>query len=295
MKIKIVTSLFSVLSLFMFSSTAFATLKVVSDKPVEPEFVCKTESDIQIARTIALKRSGSPMFSGGAELLCRQQIEANTPKTTIIYQPINTVTSSQSEANTKLLRESTCKSVLLGGDLNTEGKCVCPVGKSPTTLPDQKDTFICLNSIKPTATGTVAYDNDRLKLSVNAMVDDFLKEKPEYGQIVDKDLITQLVLVNPEKYLNQTMDQIFVMVYGRDSTNVPDTTKATTTPSVKLSKSLKIGSRGPEVSTLQSMLGMEQTAYFGPKTREAVIRYQKSKNLPQTGVVGDLTRKELNK
>lgn len=294
MKIKIGVSSFLVLSFLMTTNSAFATLKVVSDKPVEPEFVCKTESDIQIARTIAIKRGGGPDFAGSSETLCRSQIEANKVKTTVIYQTAPTV-NTQSETSLRLLKESTCRSVLLGGDLNTEGKCVCPTGKSPTTMPNQKDTFICLNSVKPTATSSVAYDSDRLKLSVNAMVDDFLKEKPEYSQIVDKDLITQLVLANPEKYLSQTMDQIFTMVYGRTPTGTSSTTQATTTPSVKLSKSLKIGSRGADVLVLQSLLGVEQTGYFGPKTREAVIKFQKSKNLPQTGFVGDMTRKELNK
>lgn len=62
-----------------------------------------------------------------------------------------------------------------------------------------------------------------------------------------------------------------------------------------LSQTLKFGTSGPQVNILQVMLGVSQTGYFGPKTRQAVIDFQKLNNIPQTGVVGELTRKALNK
>lgn len=74
-------------------------------------------------------------------------------------------------------------------------------------------------------------------------------------------------------------------------------TSSSTVPVVHatLSKTLKIGTSGPEVNILQVMLGVSQTGYFGPKTRLAVMSFQKLNGIPQTGVVGELTRKALNK
>lgn len=81
------------------------------------------------------------------------------------------------------------------------------------------------------------------------------------------------------------------------STNQPTATASNALPIARatLSKTLKFGISGPEVNILQVILGVTQTGYFGPKTREAVIRFQKLNSIPQTGVVGELTRKALNK
>ena len=82
-------------------------------------------------------------------------------------------------------------------------------------------------------------------------------------------------------------DQIMESIYGLK--------KITSTSTPKLSKTLKFGSKDPEVSILQSMLRVEQSGYFGSKTRKAVIELQKLNRLPQTGIVGEMTRKLLNK
>jgi murein L,D-transpeptidase YcbB/YkuD len=282
----------SLLSLSLIGNTAFAALKVVPDKPVAPEFICKTESDIIIARTIAITRGGGPDFAGSSEVLCRSQIDTNKTQTNIIYQSSPVAYRENTEEKLRLVRESACKDVLLGGNLNSDNKCVCPEGKSATSMPNQKEVFICLSSNNvSTSTTASGYDSDRLKLALSAMVDDFLKEKPEYSKIINRDLIVQLVSANPDKYNDYNMGQIVNLVYG--SNTVATTT--VTISALKLSKSLKIGSRDPEVKILQSMLGVDQSGIFGPKTRQAVISFQKLNNLPASGFVGELTRKMLNK
>lgn len=58
---------------------------------------------------------------------------------------------------------------------------------------------------------------------------------------------------------------------------------------------LKVGSRGPEVATLQSVL--KELGYdpgrvdgvFGPKTKEAVISFQRDYGLNQNGIAGPQT------
>jgi hypothetical protein len=52
-------------------------------------------------------------------------------------------------------------------------------------------------------------------------------------------------------------------------------------------KDLTIGSTGPDVSALQRELGLplEKNPIFGPKTKSAVMEYQKKNRLPVTGVV----------
>lgn len=131
--------------------------------------------------------------------------------------------------------------------------------------------------------------NEYLKIKDRERVANFVASSSKLNGVVDVDYIIELGY-KPEN-TSKSFIELINETYFKN--NISTSRNATTTQ--KLSKSLKIGSRGAEVSILQSMLGIEQTAYFGPKTREAVIRYQKSKNLPQTGVVGDLTRKELNK
>lgn len=63
---------------------------------------------------------------------------------------------------------------------------------------------------------------------------------------------------------------------------------------------LSLGSRGAEVSALQHMLAtigyfsVGATGYFGPLTKQAVIRYQKASGLEPVGIVGPKTRALLN-
>lgn len=52
---------------------------------------------------------------------------------------------------------------------------------------------------------------------------------------------------------------------------------------------LKLGSKGPDVALLQRFLGLDDDGIFGPKTKEAVIRYQKMQGLVADGIVGNLT------
>lgn len=52
---------------------------------------------------------------------------------------------------------------------------------------------------------------------------------------------------------------------------------------------LKRGSRGAEVKTLQSKLNLMADGIFGPLTEEAVKEFQKSKGLKADGIVGAQT------
>lgn len=68
-----------------------------------------------------------------------------------------------------------------------------------------------------------------------------------------------------------------------------------------LSDSLTVGSRGSQVKELQqrlTILGFYTgpiTNYFGPLTRDSVIKFQKTYNIfPHAGYVGNLTRGKLN-
>jgi hypothetical protein len=54
-------------------------------------------------------------------------------------------------------------------------------------------------------------------------------------------------------------------------------------------RTIRLGSRGPDVVVLQKRLGLAQDGIFGPKTRASVIRYQASSGLVQDGIVGPKT------
>lgn len=63
---------------------------------------------------------------------------------------------------------------------------------------------------------------------------------------------------------------------------------------------LSIGMRSDEVRALQQTLNrkgiiVSTTGYFGPQTLAAVKRFQKQNNIPETGVVGELTKNALNR
>ncbi len=64
--------------------------------------------------------------------------------------------------------------------------------------------------------------------------------------------------------------------------------------SANISSTLKLGSRGTEVRSLQSFLGVGSDGIFGPITRAAVIRYQSSNGLVSDGIVGPMTRAMIN-
>lgn len=67
-------------------------------------------------------------------------------------------------------------------------------------------------------------------------------------------------------------------------------------------QTLKFGSRGGEVSQLQTVLAEDNviypqglvTGYFGSLTKAAVIRFQSQKGLGADGIVGPITRLALN-
>jgi murein L,D-transpeptidase YcbB/YkuD len=63
----------------------------------------------------------------------------------------------------------------------------------------------------------------------------------------------------------------------------------------------RVGERGVHVKKIQEILkelgflpaDFETTEYFGPKTREAIMNFQKAKGLPATGFFGPITRNAL--
>lgn len=56
---------------------------------------------------------------------------------------------------------------------------------------------------------------------------------------------------------------------------------------------LKVGSKGAAVKTLQKRLGVTADGDFGPKTKAAVVAFQKKHGLTPDGIVGPATWKEL--
>lgn len=75
--------------------------------------------------------------------------------------------------------------------------------------------------------------------------------------------------------------------------------KAEKTTCVSISKTLRAGSRGAEVTALQkfllsnSYLLVSPTGYFGPATEEAVKRFQKVSGVEMIGFVGPSTREKI--
>ena len=57
---------------------------------------------------------------------------------------------------------------------------------------------------------------------------------------------------------------------------------------------LKLGSKGSEVKTLQSKLNLQTDGIFGPITEEAVKAFQRANNLSVDGIVGEKTWAKLN-
>jgi peptidoglycan hydrolase-like protein with peptidoglycan-binding domain len=72
--------------------------------------------------------------------------------------------------------------------------------------------------------------------------------------------------------------------------------------SVVTGGTMKIGSRGANVSAMQQLLASHPyiypaarvTGYFGPLTREAVVQFQLAYDLAPDGVVGPFTRAKMN-
>lgn len=64
-------------------------------------------------------------------------------------------------------------------------------------------------------------------------------------------------------------------------------------PPTTITGPLSLGSRGPDVTTLQSLLNVKADGIFGIHTDEAVRAFQKSKGLQTDGIVGLLTAQAL--
>lgn len=83
----------------------------------------------------------------------------------------------------------------------------------------------------------------------------------------------------------------------------PGLAQTTSTQEVEVPEvNLRQGDRGPAVKKIQQilkdlgyLLDVEPTEYFGPKTREAIKKFQEDNNLPATGYLGPATRKALRK
>lgn len=56
-------------------------------------------------------------------------------------------------------------------------------------------------------------DNRRLSMAVDTMIKQFLKDMPEYKEVLDEDIIKDLIIANPRKYSQMTMTQIVEKVY----------------------------------------------------------------------------------
>lgn len=88
-------------------------------------------------------------------------------------------------------------------------------------------------------------------------------------------------------------------------TDLPDKVKeAIHVVATTFTKDLKIGMTDPQVQKLQQFLNShgypvtklgEETLFFGPKTQQALINFQKANGIPNTGYFGSITRGVINK
>jgi len=92
-------------------------------------------------------------------------------------------------------------------------------------------------------------------------------------------------------------------VQPQATTPVPLISSVSVDPSAIPEVNLRPGSRSPYVKKVQEALkalgylpsDLETTEYLGPKTREAIINFQKAKGLPAVGFFGPATRAALKK
>ena len=68
----------------------------------------------------------------------------------------------------------------------------------------------------------------------------------------------------------------------------------TSLPNYIFTKVLRLGSKGIDVRKLQEKLGIKVDGIFGPKTKQAVIKFQQVNLLQADGVVGPKTNQALN-
>ncbi len=120
---------------------------------------------------------------------------------------------------------------------------------------------------------------------------------------------TVRVLTNPVPDLPITIPttvcnpgEIFSPITGLLCTSYQILTRTTESPAsieqvplCSITATLKQGSKGPEVKCLQTILHITSDGLFGPKTKVAVISFQKLNNLTADGIVGPLTKAHLFK
>lgn len=75
--------------------------------------------------------------------------------------------------------------------------------------------------------------------------------------------------------------------------STPVVTPTPAKPVAKPLPTLRVGSKGSAVKTLQKKLGVTVDGSFGPKTKAAVVAFQKKHRLTPDGVVGPLTWSKL--
>ena len=134
------------------------------------------------------------------------------------------------------------------------------------------------------------------------------------GIIASVALVLSLVGVTASQAAALSQTQVNAIVallqsFGADATTVANVTAslngqatsgsvAPATSGYVFANDLSSGSTknvAADVIALQNFLGVSPTsANFGPKTKAAVIRYQKANGIPNTGNVGALTRAKLN-
>lgn len=119
-----------------------------------------------------------------------------------------------------------------------------------------------------------------------------------YGN-VDLNNFTKGVLLNRDNNTNNTgfsatvrdFQQQFNLVYG--NVLIVDGIWGTNTENALKRVLLKVGSRNSLVGFVQVRVGTPLDYIYGPKTKEAVINYQKAHGLVQDGIVGYNTMKSI--
>lgn len=116
-------------------------------------------------------------------------------------------------------------------------------------------------------------------------------------------LVTLLILTTPFFQLqSQTTTDQTQPVFDVATSAVNTSSVATTSDELSVPRvDLKPGVRHKEVKALQKLLqsmgylpeSLQLTEVFGPKTRSALIRFQKSQGLPATGIFDQATRLAL--
>jgi putative chitinase len=83
-----------------------------------------------------------------------------------------------------------------------------------------------------------------------------------------------------------------VIILGNATTRTASEASTTSTPTTN-NRTLRVGSKGPDVIVLQRALGIKADGVFGSGTADAVRKYQLAKGLVADGIVGPTTFKAL--